>query len=353
MKKILHICSDEKFIDHAIVNFNAVDYVTNDFLVISNSKQLKYIKNDNVTIQSRKSFFIQILFGRLNEYDAVVFHSLTDVFKLFIKLLPKRLTICWIGFGFDYYDYSILMNNHREVKGIKGFIKNKILNLNSAYDYINYFSPVLESEFESVSNYLNLKACYVPWNYGSSDSIIEKLKNEYVSGDSILLGNSGAETNDHIEVIKELISLGETREIIVPLSYGGSDEYVSSIISMLEKSSLNYTVLKDFITQAEYFKILKRCSFVIMNHKRQQAMGNIVMMLSLGAKIILDKNNPAYEYLVKLNFNIFDKTQLNSTLQKKLPSNIALKNKNLALENYNRRNTLDKTKRLVTTLINA
>lgn len=71
-------------------------------------------------------------------------------------------------------------------------------------------------------------------------------------------------------------------------------------------STLNYTLLTDYISQQEYFDILKRCAFVIMNHKRQQAAGNVITMLSLGAKVILDKENPLYEYTLNKGFKVFD-----------------------------------------------
>lgn len=351
MNKILHVCSDEKFIDFAIDNFNAIGDVKSDFIVITKAKSLKYIKNENVTIKSVFAFRMQILFSRLKEYDAVVFHSLNDAYLLFIKLLPKNLNVCWIGFGFDYYDYSKLINNYKVKKGIKYFIKQKILYLDSSYQRINYFCPVLENEFEEASTRLKLNAQYVHWNYGSSDKLIESLKDEYVSGDSILLGNSAAETNNHIEIIEKLIQLDEKREIIIPLSYGGNDEYISTVLNLLKASPLNYTILKDFMSQAEYFKILKRCSFVIMNHERQQALGNIVMMLSLGAKIVLKKQNPAYRYLIKLGFNLFEKESLADSLADKLYVNEVLHNKKLALSLFNSDLTRKKTQKLVKLLI--
>lgn len=342
MKKILHVCSDEKFIDFAINNFNAITHVKNDFVVISKEKSLKYIKSKHVTIKSKSAFLLQILISRLKEYDAVVFHSLNDVFKLFIRLIPQRLNICWIGFGFDYYDYNQILPGRKVVKkGIKYFIKNRIFNLDASYQRINYFCPVLESEFEEASTRLRLNAQYIDWNYGSSDKIVDKLKNDYVDGDSILLGNSASETNNHLEIIDELVKLNETREIIVPLSYGNSN-YAEMIIAKLKSTSLNYTVLRDFLTQEEYFSILKRCAFVIMNHKRQQAAGNILIMLSLGAKVFLDKDNPLYHYFKCLGFKVFNKENL--TFDYISVDDMGI-NKSLSLKCFNSEVTIKKNQR--------
>ncbi|WKD22018.1 TDP-N-acetylfucosamine:lipid II N-acetylfucosaminyltransferase [Pseudoalteromonas sp. KG3] len=347
MKKILHVCTDQKFIDFAITNFNTIDNVQNDFFVIAKN-ELKYVKNENVTVESRWSFLVKLLLGKFKNHDAVIFHSLGNQFKLFIKFLPKKLKICWIGFGFDYYDYSKLIKGYAEKKGVKYVIEKYILN--SSYQRINYFCPVLESEFEEASTRLRLNAQYLDWNYGSSDKIVDKLKNDYVDGDSILLGNSASETNNHLEIIDELVKLNETREIIVPLSYGNSN-YAEMIIAKLKSTSLNYTVLRDFLTQEEYFSILKRCAFVIMNHKRQQAAGNILIMLSLGAKVILDKENPLHSYFKQFGFKIFEKTELKSNLFSALLEKDMTINKKLSVENFNPDVSKGKTERLVFALV--
>lgn len=346
MKRVLHICTDEKFIDYAIVNFKNIDNVVNDFAVITNNKSLKYIKSKDVSIFSTRSFLKDILLGSLRRYDGIVFHSMNRFFKLIIKFLPRRVKVCWIGFGFDYYPNNTNENNNSIAKLAKSIIIDKILNLDLSYRRIDYFCPVLESEFDSVSSQLNLKAKYVDWNYGSSDKIVENLKDVYVDGDAILLGNSASETNNHIEMLDLFIENGEQREIVIPLSYGDK-AYARKIILKLENSSLNYTTLTDYLTQEEYFNILKRCSLVIMNHKRQQAAGNILIMLSLGARVILDRDNPLYEYFSKFGLYIEDKNSLYKKNEIKLPEDVMRKNKETSLKNFNSKMTNIKTRNLV------
>ena len=282
-------------------------------------------------------------------YSAVVFHSMTDVYKLFIKFIPKTVRICWIGFGFDYYERSKLNLNRSFKERAKFYIKSNALNLCASYQRINFFCPVLESEFNSVVSRLNLNAEYVGWNYGSSNNVIERLKNEYVNGNSILLGNSATETNNHLAIIDELEKNNEQKEIIIPLSYG-SREYTKVIKTRLSKSKLNYTLLTNFMSQEEYFNTLKRCSFVIMNHKRQQAAGNIITMLSLGAKVILDKENPLYKYTLNMGFKVFDNKDLGYQLSKKLHEKDKASNKSVSVDNFNSIVTLEKTKNLINKL---
>ena len=53
----------------------------------------------------------------------------------------------------------------------------------------------------------------------------------------------------------------------------------------------------DFMAIDDYVALLKQCGFAIMNHKRQKAVGNIVIMLYLGARVFLREENPAYQML--------------------------------------------------------
>lgn len=343
MKKILHICTDEKFIDFAINNFNSISNVDSEFYIIT-SNSLKYVKNKDVIVQSKWMFLIHILLGKFNSFDSVIFHSLTNLFKLYIMLFSKKKKICWIGLGFDYYE---LKSNYKHKKS-KIFFERYFLN--SAYKRIDYFCPVLESEFKNVVNRLNLNAKYINWNYGSSDGMVELLREEKINGNSILLGNSAAETNNHFEIIDFLIEKNEKREVIIPLSYGNID-YSKRLISKLKHSKLNYTILSDYLTQKEYFEILKRCAFVIMNHTRQQAAGNILVMLTLGAKVFLDKENPLFDYFVGLGFKVYEKSSLKSELDSFLQSKYIISNKSMSANNFNNKITREKTKRLISKLI--
>ncbi|MGP4883030.1 hypothetical protein ACTXQV_67810, partial [Klebsiella pneumoniae] len=53
----------------------------------------------------------------------------------------------------------------------------------------------------------------------------------------------------------------------------------------------------DYMPIQQYVGILINCGFVIMNHVRQQALGNILIMLYLGAKVFLREENPVYTFL--------------------------------------------------------
>jgi len=55
----------------------------------------------------------------------------------------------------------------------------------------------------------------------------------------------------------------------------------------------------------QYIKKLQGCGIVIMNHYKQQAVGNILMMLWLGSKVYLNESNTIYHYLKRIGIKIF------------------------------------------------
>lgn len=55
---------------------------------------------------------------------------------------------------------------------------------------------------------------YIDWNYGSSSNMVEKLKGDYVNDESILLGDSSFETNNHLEIIDELVKVNEKGKLL-------------------------------------------------------------------------------------------------------------------------------------------
>ena len=60
---------------------------------------------------------------------------------------------------------------------------------------------------------------------------------------------------------------------------------------------------------SDYTKLMQTCKVVIMNHYRQQAVGNIISAVYLGAKVFLNKENSAYLYLKGLGCPIYEITE--------------------------------------------
>ena len=64
--------------------------------------------------------------------------------------------------------------------------------------------------------------------------------------------------------------------------------------------------LTDFIPYDDYIRILTSCNVVMMNHLRQQALGNICISGLLGAKLLLNRRNPLFGWLTEKGISVDD-----------------------------------------------
>ena len=87
-----------------------------------------------------------------------------------------------------------------------------------------------------------------------------------------------------------------SRKIIVPLSYG--DPFYRKNLITRGKEILGdaFMPLVDFLPLDQYCSIVASCNVVVMNHLRQQALGNIGAALYQGAHVFLDPINPVYQF---------------------------------------------------------
>jgi len=334
MIKILHCATDDKFVDMALQSFKRQSNVVNHLAVFSVS-EVKYVKSIVDFSLSKWAIFKASTTKLFNEYDLVVFHSLNPVWFRIINKLDMNSKIIWIGWGYDYYNYitgkkmlylpaTADLNNEIAINNIKtellvlfkkifygSYLKKNILNK------IKVFSPVLASEYFLMAK--NMKEIstmtYSPWNYGNlEDNYIKDLNEFKVTGGNILVGNSATASNNHLDLIPILkkSKINHERKIILPLSYGCSN-YANNIVHRFSlHPELNCHFLLNFMSLDQYIKTIDSCGFVIMNHVRQQAVSNIIMMLYFGAKVFLRESNPVYCFLKKIGTVIFSIEELES-----------------------------------------
>ncbi len=334
---ILHIVPDNKFIDMAYNMFEKASPNNNKFMVVTRQKEFKYIKTTPITKVVRDKFLSNEFAQSLNNYEFIVLHTLSDMAKKLILNANETTKFIWIGWGFDYYCYSDkellkektlqLKNNLIKSKDffgknilrkIKKFAKyasvyKGIEDTEKIFNKIDYFAPVLYEDYLLIQKqFKNFNPLYLDWNYGTleNDLIHEDL---IISADNILLGNSASFENNHIEAIDMLKKLDlNKKKIICPLSYG-LREYADSVIKYGNKNfGMKFNPLLDFMKIEEYNKVISSCSIVVMNHFRQQAMGNIIVMMYFGAKIFLNKENIIYDFLKNNDAIIFSMEELTS-----------------------------------------
>lgn len=390
---LLHLVPDNnfQFINAAIDSFESVYPKKNKFLVgiRSNDYKFNYIhQRDKVFFAPYESREYYNLIGDITQYKAVLLHYLDKPKLKIIKGSQGNINFVWISWGADIYSrlpqwkYPLLGSEEKKVIAkIKSssvleykirisFLFNFVVNLwtqvklakfKKNIKKIKYYSTIIPNEREIVEDFFKINAKYVRFSYGSNDNFdknkISNLNNN-ITETNILIGNSGAPTNNHVEIINILSRKNLSgKKVIAPLNYGGNKEYIKYINDLgIEKFGNSFVPLLKYLDKSEYFDIIATCSVCIMNHSRQQAMGNNIFMLAKGAKVFLSENNPAYYYFKDMGVAIFSIEQdlLNSTNEdvfNELPFQSKDSNKKIIEKEFGAEAILERTKNFVNTIL--
>lgn len=364
MKKILHIAPDEKFIDMGLNSFEALYPNCNELLLISNHKVTTHVKFEG------KKLFTKAEFRKMSKHkafwegvDVVILHSLF----FYDVIIPSGIKVIWLGFGADYYEYilnskldyidektSKILAQQSLKEKVKKSIKALIALKNRGkkvklIERVDIFCPVLDIEYEAIKWPSKSKPALMDWNYGTMEDNWAKSNNHKLSGKNILLGNSATPTCNHADAIDALTKVTVfDSKLIIPLSYGNVS-YAKAVKNYANHYFHGEVItLEKFIPFDEYTEIISSCSFIIMSHKRQQGVGNIIMMLSLGAKVFLDKNNLLYMFLKEYGFFVFPLEEINDrNFLKGLSEEQKKTNKRLLFQLWGREAIQRKTKSLI------
>ena len=102
------------------------------------------------------------------------------------------------------------------------------------------------------------------------------------------------------------------RQVVVPLSYGDPHYRRHVREAGTRAFGAAFVPLVDFMPREDYIRTLASCGFALMNHVRQQALGNIYISALLGARIFLDRRNPLLAWLRSQGLPIGDLEQLDT-----------------------------------------
>lgn len=344
--KIANIVKDDKFIDSLFDSMALLnDKWENDYLLVRNSKpdSYKYIKNADRIIFVKSDSIIDYLDDK--KYDAVFLHSLPSFPIESIPNINKRIKVFWFAWGWDIYQLPkskpfirlelIKKETQKELdklnnpivtqksKSLKDYLRpikyifcdsptNKVVRqYYNAVKRVDYFSGILEYEYDLMKSVKGFRAKRVIFKYASRHNLENSDVAELYKGHNLLIGNSAASTNNHLDIIPFIkkLNLGE-RKIIIPLSYPNTKEYIEDIANAYHQEfGENVIVLKDFMPAQEYSKLISSCSVAIFFMERQQAIGNITLALKNGCKVFLSETNPVYSYYKDLGMKLFSVQQ--------------------------------------------
>ena len=355
--KIIHIGPDSQFVQFLSTIFEEFAPGANHYFVTGASAagDFRYPVcggGKTVSIQGKRGLASVPLYVRC--CDMVIAHSMGPHAAAAFMASPRSAVRVWSGWGFDYYGddtdssadlikpdtMAIMRDEKLKIQNPPPMRKlaRKIISsgIHSAARRTDYFSAPIPSDFDIFKRrFQGFQGKYAQLNYGDVASTFAKgvaLNNEK----NILLGNSASETNNHLEIFK-ILSMHDlkNRKVIVPLSYGNPD-YRSKVIAVGRKMlGEAFLPLVHFMPLNEYSSIIASCNVVIMNHLRQQALGNIGAALYQGAHVYLDPSNPTYKFFAekKAAVHSIDKLSSESLPLTSLCADDILKNRSM-LESF-------------------
>lgn len=353
---ILHLVHDEKIINRTIAIFEEVAPNQNIFVVFTRH-QLKYISTQQNVI-----FFQDFKQYQGEKFSSVIIHFLNSRKIRFItKYIAKGTPIYWIIWGNDLYNkllypkgyeiYDKQSSYYKKVK--KSFIKNlvnkvidnfktvKIEKFISKYiDYITVDST--QTDYDMLLKYypkLKNIPCREFFYYPIETTLGEELIKKSVEDNNIQIGNSASITNNHEYVMRFLskLTIGK-RNVYVPLSYSGTNEYKNTVKRKgLEYFGDKFKSLDDFLPLEEYNKLMLSVGFAIYGNFRQEAIGNVVISLYLGAKVFFPENAPFHLWAQKLNLIVFKLESISQEeIDQPLDTNSIAHNRSIIIKFYNR-----------------
>lgn len=330
--KIIHVGPDSQFIQFISEVFEAAAPGASQYLVTGTSipGKLRFpVSSGALSISVSGKRGAASIPLHVHACDMVIAHGMGLHGIVAFLASPRKATKVWSGWGFDYYGdekdpnanllspaTKELMRDEYADKNKPSAIKKisrKILSsgINKASEITNYFSAPIPHDFEIFKQrFPNFSGKYAQLNYGSViDTFSQGMRMGH--GTNILVGNSASESNNHIDIFKILAKhdIG-LRKVIVPLSYGDSS-YRRNIINAGKQILGNsFSPLVDFLPLDQYSSIIASCNIVIMNHLRQQALGNIGTAIYQGAHVFLNPRNPAYIFFKEKDATIRSTAEL-------------------------------------------
>jgi len=272
--------------------------------------------------------------------DLYVFHGIDPLQAWFVLALPPDAKILWLYLGFEVYcklpefidglyaEQTCQMMGNRQ-NSAKTVMRRWWLNY-----YLSFVpgksrrrfrnAPVSPSDFRRALQRAKWVGSCLPedWDfivrkahlpnrlvwmtyYSIQDTVGDAVWSQRVSGDGIWIGNSATPENNHADVLVALSKMDVgCRKLICPLSYGSS-HYAEQVIALgTSKFGNAFMPLRQYMPRQEYNALMLQTPIVIMNHWRQQALGNILTSLWLGAHVFLSCKNPLLAYLQKQGFII-------------------------------------------------
>ncbi|WP_297971218.1 TDP-N-acetylfucosamine:lipid II N-acetylfucosaminyltransferase [uncultured Bacteroides sp.] len=323
----LHLFDDEKVVNRAIDLFEKALPNQNIYICFVGDI-VHFVNATNNLYFYKEGECFQI--DNLKNVNKIIIHNLSYRKVVFINTyLPQPIPCYWNIWGGDLYNTILEYRGcsiyyEPRYLGVKYFIRKALCYLNI---YSNIQKTVLSfiknrvthfvtsADYDTAKQYIRDYITGVQvtgFRYYPIDVMLGELVDKSAKGNVLLLGNSASFTNNHSYAFKYLSNLDlKDKKIVVPLSYGGSLKYINHIIKQGKRRWGDFFVpLQDFLSLDKYNQLLTTAEICIFSSWRQEAFGNIVIALYLGAKVFLSERSSLLNYFRSIDVVIYPLEQM-------------------------------------------
>jgi dTDP-N-acetylfucosamine:lipid II N-acetylfucosaminyltransferase len=325
-RKILHLVVDDKFIDAAIREFEAVAPGCHEFVIVGVAPPFRFLRSEAIRSLTLSQWQQRVA---ADDVAAVFLHSLPYAHFRLVDDLPPGPLVVWLGWGYDYYGLladafpqgyvmprtaALLKTLHPRVpRHQPGLMAASELSVTRPYprptaaerrvlQRVDVHSALWEEHCLLQRHASWFTPERVEWMYMTKedDLVIDDLSTLGTRQD-LLVGNSASPCNNHIEafeIIRGRIDLGG-RRVVVPLSYG--DPAYAQAVAKVGRQMFGdaFVPLCGYLQRSDYIRTLQGCGTVLMNHVRQQAVGNLLIAGLLGASLFVNPHSPLLRWLYR------------------------------------------------------
>jgi hypothetical protein len=240
----------------------------------------------------------------LFQADKIVIHCLAaPALLLYLSVFPSLIKKCfWVIWGKDLYFYKYTENKNLSHHIYELFRKRVI-------PKIKHIVTGNEGDYKLAKQWYDVDSTlYKTFSYPSNLYIeYEKKASKPDQTLNILLGNSADPSNNHFDLLLQLEQFKDHDiKIIAPLSYGDNDHAKKVIKQGKKVFGDKFKALTNLLPKDQYIELAQTIDIGLFGHHRQQAMGNIIMLLSMGKKVYMHEHMSISEYLKNQNIIIYD-----------------------------------------------
>lgn len=257
-------------------------------------------------VRLKNPFMITRYISFLKQSKWIYLHLLSyDPTLLFwrynLKLIKKTTWIIW---GTDIYSY-LKKNKNIKTRIYESLRKIIIPLFPEISAYVNQDLELVNQLYHTKAEFIKTMYPY-PVNFEHLDAVSSMVEKRDVI--NVMIGNSADSTNCHEEMIDYLSTYKEEPICIYcPLSYGGSPKYIQQTIEKGKRVfGDKFIPIVDTMHPEDYSLFLSKIDIALMNHRRQQALGNITALLYLGRKVYLRSDVTTYHFMLENNLQVFN-----------------------------------------------